>query len=1340
MDFTVDASRNVLHSLEFAARNVDKSLNSDSCAPSLLEIMNIVPQGIPTSSGTTDNDYPNLTRLPPTLANVPQLKISRRVPLPAEILEQFSHVQCHSMMGLFTEINRAWLTVDSDIYLWTYEDGGDVAYYDGLNETIVCVGLITPKEGVFQCFIKYLLVLSTASDIIVLGVTFNSSRNNELHEIHLVPDPVFTIPTDGSTITTIVGTDLGRIFLGSKEGSLYEISYQAESSWFGKRCKKLNHSNSTLSLLMPSFVNAALSENDSIVQISVDNTRHILYALTEKGTIWLYDLGEKGNGFSKVSKLTQSSLVQQATNAVKTLDSQTFRPIISISAVESVESGYINLVAVSETGVRFYLSVVGFSNMLANQRPYTLTLRHTRLPPGYSATMTARPKMVHHANYRDSNLMFISTSNEKDIVWCISSDMFPLNSMFMETYTTISLDWPAWAMEEVRTPSVLPNIQQFIQAPQIAVRQHFEPPRKYVVLTAQGVHIFLKLRPVDLLKQLLLDCHGPENESVKTFFAIQKEDQACATSLILACLENVQNSEIAEWAARAFFLYGGEPKVASNQPLITSPNVTTPFVPNIMSTPILPHLQMQQQSSTTIQPDPSNATFRNFSSFAYSSKHNGLYLYMSRILRPLWNMYCVEKMDVNDKQKLLLRSTITADECVWILSHLTSLWTFLRKNTYLTIVPTLNHTVLPTISTSQPSFNTSRTNLTLQDAQAEERQSLTSFKDFVDHCCQVLGLWRILCEHQFHILVLALPVAHQQILLNTTFKDLILYGQEICVGFINSLIGSYLSDNALIDTISSKLRDTCPNLYKDEDAACSKVKYNFFIQKYSVHFQAYELLKAAKKASSINEKEEIIVCAMRLCKSVTPNLNLQEICQLLKNLTAYHAILDLCADCAKKLDPDNIADFYYKNNDATHQESYNFYLKRMIVYKEVLGVLDHLSADISNIDTNINTASSEVQNHLLVQQDKIEIMRQFILDCLQFPDELLHIAIYEWMMSKKMDGELIRISQASLEKYLIKASQNTPDNIAALDLLWKYYESNSDHSSAANILHKIASKAGGTITLSERIEYLARAVMCMRSDKIGYAPHLGVFLKELEDKLEMAKVQEQVYDAIINIQGSSATAEEATTALNNNLYDLTQLYEEFADPFNLWECKIAIIDCAGYNDNALVESIWQNIIENEIKITTGSRDEKLTQIVNKVVSLIHRYRNSAYTIPLDFLLLNLETLSIRLRASPSIIPNLLSTEVSMETMVEYYNQLICSTNLDRFWTLEENECYLAETFAELVNIFLNNSTNYDLYSRSKIKAPCEDAIAKLLSSLYTKSNKDELISTLRNIQCRLAKC
>jgi hypothetical protein len=32
----------------------------------------------------------------------------------------------------------------------------------------------------------------------------------------------------------------------------------------------------------------------------------------------------------------------------------------------------------------------------------------------------------------------------------------------------------------------------------------------------------------------------------------------------------------------------------------------------------------------------------------------------------------------------------------------------------------------------------------------------------------------------------------------------------------------------------------------------------------------------------------------------------------------------------------------------------------------------------------------------------------------------------------------------------------------------------------------------------------------MRSDQVGYAPQLGVFLRELEDKIDVAGIQQQV--------------------------------------------------------------------------------------------------------------------------------------------------------------------------------------------------------------------------------------
>lgn len=65
-----------------------------------------------------------------------------------------------------------------------------------------------------------------------------------------------------------------------------------------------------------------------------------------------------------------------------------------------------------------------------------------------------------------------------------------------------------------------------------------------------------------MLRQLLVDSQGQDSEAVKAFFIIEKEDQACATSLILASLECEENFSVSDYAARAFFIFGGEPRLS----------------------------------------------------------------------------------------------------------------------------------------------------------------------------------------------------------------------------------------------------------------------------------------------------------------------------------------------------------------------------------------------------------------------------------------------------------------------------------------------------------------------------------------------------------------------------------------------------------------------------------------------------------------------------------------------------------------------------------------------------------------------------------------------------------
>jgi nuclear pore complex protein Nup155 len=126
----------------------------------------------------------------------------------------------------------------------------------------------------------------------------------------------------------VKGTANGRVFMGGKDGCLYEFAYKAEDGWFSKKATKINHSTSTFSFLVPGFINAALSEEDPLVQLEVDDSRNILYARSEKGSIQVFDMGTDGLQLIRVIALNQQSIVKEAAKVALNVDKNNFFPII----------------------------------------------------------------------------------------------------------------------------------------------------------------------------------------------------------------------------------------------------------------------------------------------------------------------------------------------------------------------------------------------------------------------------------------------------------------------------------------------------------------------------------------------------------------------------------------------------------------------------------------------------------------------------------------------------------------------------------------------------------------------------------------------------------------------------------------------------------------------------------------------------------------------------------------------------------------------------------------------------------------------------------------------------
>lgn len=170
-----------------------------------------------------------------------------------------------------------------------------------------------PKPNVFIDDVRHLLIVITPIEIVVLGVVFADGGT----QMQLMDKPIFTIATDSVAMTAIVGTaNDHRILLGGRDGCLYEIVYQAESNWFGKRCKKINHSQGLMSYVVPGFLKV-FGEADPLVRLAVDDTRSMLYTLSEKGAIEAWELGADSGQTRRIARLSANDVISHASKILR---------------------------------------------------------------------------------------------------------------------------------------------------------------------------------------------------------------------------------------------------------------------------------------------------------------------------------------------------------------------------------------------------------------------------------------------------------------------------------------------------------------------------------------------------------------------------------------------------------------------------------------------------------------------------------------------------------------------------------------------------------------------------------------------------------------------------------------------------------------------------------------------------------------------------------------------------------------------------------------------------------------------------------------------------------------
>ena len=271
-------------------------------------------------------------------------------------------------------------------------------------------------------------------------------------------------------------------------------------------------------------------------------------------------------------------------------------------------------------------------------------------------------------------------------------------------------------------------------------------------------------------------------------------------------------------------------------------------------------------------------------------------------------------------------------------------------------------------------------------AYEEEQKSLAEYKKIVTFTHEFLNLWKILDEHQFHVLTQLLPDEFFSGLGNMSLSTLIPRCKENSAEFVTAIVKHYIGDEATTAVISQRLSDECPSLFTPQDAHILK---------------ASEYIATAKNLSMGSfERQKAVQSAVDILRTCVRRVNMGLICDLLKQINAYDSIADLALERAEKEDPTKVAIIAYRESIVQYEPRIRDAIaRRNECYQHIENALDYLHTHIGR------GGSPEISVPFAVKQRDGIIKK--VLDS---EDELAQVNLFQWMLRNGMEDKLLHVS------------------------------------------------------------------------------------------------------------------------------------------------------------------------------------------------------------------------------------------------------------------------------------------------------------------------------------------
>ncbi|SCU83746.1 LAFA_0D05468g1_1 [Lachancea sp. 'fantastica'] len=1260
--------------LELASQYIDHMQNRDSSTP-VLDERSYYNNGV---------NY-NFSKEIGGLGAFTPLERTQVINIPDVVLREAAKAEMKSDMGIFLELNRCWITIDSKLILWDLDHPSDLQSIDDIKHTILSVALVKPKPNTFVDSVSHLLLIATPFDIYLLAIQYNASANEVA-----VFNTGMCVSVQGIDVSIFVSCDkTGQIFFTGKSSgtNIWELQYSANEDWFNSRCNKICLTQSILSSLLPTnlmskipgsgLVQSLFEENskyvaEHIVQLCVDESRGILYSLSNKSIIRAYKIhGKHLEGPLTIEGSYIKRIIGTTSARGAAILGNKFLKLSKLIVVSGKENSNLFLVAITVGGVRIY-----FNGSTTQTHLEALRLESVKFPPS-SVTPEALEQELQQQQQKKNVPFYSSLASSESVMLkfqkkssvllettkastIISPGIFfaPVDKVPQQDNSVASQDQSVDHQQGVKPTVHWENGQATAQT-QHTVRNNQTQHKLYVSIPDYGI---LKKHGKYIENSVLLDTTGivrhiapisplfnatDKPEGYANEFATQytssefkvavltsstveiyryRNPDAVFESLIENPLPFVLNYGLSEACSTALFVTCKCNKSETlRSKALTFFTVGLPGVADIKpkystyaSSAFMPKAPMMSTPQRVVS-DTKKVGFGftsaedsySLDNVILSPRFYGIALFISRLFRDIWDkpIFDKNKSARFDIHSKLVEHSLSGENLIDSISVSKS-----DVEYYLSSVMILNDffdTYGNTLSSiSIPSFQTTKSVDRYEEvAYQAENIAINSLIKLIQSMKEAFSFLNVLFEESDIEGFEGQYVAFKDIM---KFLNLNTQSDLSALKYKEIFAPNEKTQNLLREILSSIINRNISRGGSIEYIATALQERcgSFCSSSDILGFRAVEHLRKAKEVGlrDYETSNYHLTTAIKLFEKIVDTISIER----LKEAVSTMIELNYYPGTIKFLL--NIANLMDKGKLA-YQYVDNGYLEqdpRKSFYEKRILAYELVFETLVKVDEKVAGAIATGVTAMNNIEELTKLKEESYKTALKYNDKLFHYQLYDWLVSQNCQEKLLQLDTDFILMYLQEHSQGS---LEISNLLWVYQSKRSHFFPAAQILYSLAI-SDFEISLGQRIEYLSRAngfcnSMCAPGERQQMI-QLGGMIQEIFD---VASVQDDILALVRNdIRITKSTKEDLIQQLDGKVLPVSDLFNDYADPLEYYEICLAIFRISEFRNNEEILSKWIELFNSlKSELTQESSVEDSTNFINLLRTVVVRVGRNVRT-------------------------------------------------------------------------------------------------------------------------------